>query len=134
VADGDTIRLEDGTRVRLVQIDAPELGERECFGAAAAATLRRVLPPGTEVRVDFDEALDREDRHGRLLGYVFVGSLNVNGTLVEVGAAAPYFFDGDRGRYADELLAAAERARKARRGLWGACEGVRLDPERAIDT
>ena len=33
--DGDTILLEDGRRVRLVQVDAPELG-RECHGDEAA--------------------------------------------------------------------------------------------------
>ena len=37
VRDGDTILLEDGRRVRLVQVDAPELG-RECYGDAAAGS------------------------------------------------------------------------------------------------
>ncbi len=133
VSDGDTIRLADGTRVRLVQIDAPEPAQGECFGREAGASLRRVLPPGTEVRVAYDEELDREDRFGRALGYVFVGDLNVNGTLVEIGAAAPYFFDGERGLYADDLLEAATRAKAERRGLWGACPRARLQPDRPIE-
>ncbi len=56
----------------------------------------------------------------------------MNVELVRAGAAAPYFFRGDRGRYADELLDAAEEARDERRGLWGACPAARLDPRRAL--
>jgi len=41
----------------------------------------------------------------------------VNVELVRLGAAAPYFYRGVRGRHADELLAAARAARAARRGL-----------------
>jgi micrococcal nuclease len=33
----------------------------------------------------------------------------------------PYFYDGERGRYATRLLDAARAARNARRGLWGGC-------------
>jgi hypothetical protein len=42
-------------------------------------------------------------------------------------------FDGDRGRYADRLLAAARNAKSDRRGLWGACR-ARLDPTGGIET
>jgi micrococcal nuclease len=134
VSDGDTIRLEDGTRVRLVQIDAPEVAARECFGEDASRALLSLIPPGTEVRVVHDEELDRVDRFGRRLGYVFRGETNVNLELVSRGAAAPYFFRGDRGRFADELLRAARCARSERRGLWRACPRTSLDPEAAIAT
>jgi micrococcal nuclease len=45
----------------------------------------------------------------------------VNVELVRRGAATVYFYRGERGRYAAQLLAAARQARAARRGLWGAC-------------
>ena len=134
VVDGDTIRLGDGTRVRLVQIDAPEAGESECFAARATRALERLAPAGTEVELERDPALDDRDRFGRALRYVVRDGANVNVELVRAGAAAPYFFRGDRGRYADELLAAAEEARDERRGLWGACPAARLDPGRALAT
>jgi micrococcal nuclease len=132
VSDGDTIRLADGTRVRLVQIDAPEVRPPECYGAAADRIVRELIPPDTAVRLEFDSDLDRVDRFGRSLAYVFEGEVNVNVELVRRGAAAPYFFGGDRGRYADELLKAARRARAERRGLWAACPGTRLNPDRAL--
>jgi micrococcal nuclease len=132
VADGDTIRLADGTRVRLVQIDAPEADEDECYAARATRTLARLVPVGTEVELERDPALDDRDRFDRALRYVIRDGTNVNVDLVRAGAAAPYFFRGDRGRYADDLLDAAEEAREERRGLWGACPGARLDPARAL--
>jgi len=132
VNDGDTIRLEDGRRIRLVQIDAPE--ESECYGRAAAAALLLTLSRGTRIELESDAALDDRDEHGRLLRTVFVLGINVNLAQVRAGAAAPYFYRGARGRYADKLLDAAERARAHRLGLWAACPGTLLRPERGIDT
>jgi micrococcal nuclease len=127
VNDGDTLRTTSGRRVRLVQIDAPEL-HGDCYGKAARAALRRLAPRGARVTLVRDPALDASDRYGRLLRYVLVAGTNVNVALVQEGAASPYFFHGDRGRHADGLLAAARAARAARLGYWGACPGARLDP------
>ena len=128
VTDGDTLRLRDGRRVRLVQVDAPEIGE--CYATESARMLARRLPPGTRILIVRDPTLDGRDDYGRLLRYVFVLPLNVNVELVRDGSVVPYFFRGRRGRYADELLAAAREARLERRGMWGACPGVKLDPNR----
>lgn len=134
VVDGDTIALRDGRRVRLVQVDAPEEQGGECYSREATAALESLLPPGTSVRLEADARLDDVDRYGRLLRYVHRGSLNVNLVLVERGVAGVWFFDGESGRYADALLAAAREARAKRRGLWRACPRTPLDPERAIQT
>jgi micrococcal nuclease len=134
VGDGDTVDLADGSRVRLVQIDAPELGEGECYGQEAAQALRELLPEGATVRLEADPRLDDVDRFGRLLRYVHLGDTNVNLELVRSGAASVWFFERDRGRYAAELLDAAHAAEKADRGLWGACPAARLAPERGVDT
>ena len=133
VADGDTLRLSDGQRVRLVQIDAPERGQ-ECFGDQARAALLRLVPPGTQIELEREPGLDDHDRFGRLLRTVRLHGRNVNLALVVEGAAAPYFYRGDRGRGAAALLQAAERARKGRRGLWGSCPDARLRPTRAVDS
>src|SRR5262245_12954602 len=87
VVGGDTIALTNGQRVRLVQIDAPELHGGECYATQAAAMLGRMLPPGTRVRLAADPALDRVDRYGRLLRYVLRGPTNLNLELVARGAA-----------------------------------------------
>jgi micrococcal nuclease len=127
VLDGDTIELVGGQRVRLVQIDTPEKG-RECYGNEATAATRRLIPPGTRVRIEQDPALDQVDRFQRKLAYVWKGDEDVNVTLVREGAAGVWFFRGKQGRYATEFLRAADRARAGRKGLWGACPLARFDP------
>jgi micrococcal nuclease len=126
VTDGDTLRVRSGERIRLLQIDAPEL-HGDCYGKAARAALERLAPPGATVTLVRDRALDSTDAYGRRLRYVFARGTNVNLALVSGGAASPYFFRGERGRYARQLLAAVKRARAARRGYWGACPHPRLN-------
>ena len=133
VSDGDTLRLEDGRRVRLVQVDAPEAGQ-ECWGNEATRALRALVPAGTTIELERDPGLDDHDRFGRLLRYADAGGQNLNLELVRSGAAAPYFYRGERGRLASELEHAARVAREARRGLWGACPRARLVPGRALAT
>lgn len=134
IGDGDSLSVAGGKRVRLVQIDAPELGSAECYAREARAALLRLVPVGSTIALEADPRLDQFDRYGRLLRYVRRGTMNVNVALVRAGAAAPYFYDGDRGRHADRLLAEARRAKTSKRGLWGACPGTVLDPHRLLDT
>ncbi len=58
VSDGDSLRTTSGERIRLVQIDAPEL-QTDCFGRASLAALRKLAPPGTPISLERDPALDR---------------------------------------------------------------------------
>jgi endonuclease YncB( thermonuclease family) len=132
VIDGDTLETADGRRIRLVQIDAPESSD-ECYGGEATAVLEGLLPPGSRIGLERDPRLDDVDRYGRLLRYVHTGRRNVNVVLVRRGAASVWFFDGDRGRYAARLLAAARSAKSRKRGAWGACR-AQLDPTGAFQT
>jgi endonuclease YncB( thermonuclease family) len=137
LSDGDTVVLRNGQRVRLVQIDTPEVYfGTECYGPQASATMKRLLPEGTPVRLIAEPATDRGDDYGRLLRYVVRApdGVNVNVRLVAVGAAAPYFYVGRRGRYAARLEALAKRARALHRGLWGACPYTPYDPNRGVET
>ncbi len=124
VVDGDTIALTTGARVRLLQIDTPELGSGECYSRAAAKELRPLVPERSALSLEADAPLDLVDRYGRLLRYVHAGGRNVNLELVRRGAATVYLYNGKRGRYAAQLLAAGRAARAQRRGLWGACRAV----------
>lgn len=137
VADGDTITLTNGDRIRLVQIDTPEVyAGTECYGEEASAITKRLLPPGTLVRLTIEPATDRVDRYGRLLRYVVRvrDGLNVNVRLVAVGAAAPYFYAARRGQYAGRLERLARRARARHLGLWGRCPHTVYDPNRGVVT
>lgn len=83
-----------------------------------------------------DVAADRVDGFGRLLRYVVRVSdgVNVNLRLVAVGAAAPWFYDGRRGRYAARLETLAKQARAKRLGLWRDCPRTVYDPYAALET
>ena len=133
IGDGDSLDLRSGARVRLVQIDAPELGQGECYAPEARRELERLAPPGRRIELDRDPGLDDADRYGRLLRYLHADGLNVNVQLVRRNAATPFFRRGDEGIHADELLDAVEDARRATGGMWGACR-VSWEPHRAVTT
>ena len=123
--------------MRLVQIDTPETYfTAECYGRQASATTKRFLPAGTLVRLTAEPATDRVDQYGRLLPYVtrVRDGLNVNVRLVALGAAAPYFYDGRRGRYAPMLERFALRARRLHLGLWGRCPSTPYNPTGGVAT
>ena len=128
VVDGDTVRLTvDGRTetVRLIGIDTPETKHPskpvECFGPEAAAHTAELLPEGTRVGLIRD--VEARDRYGRLLAYIVRADdgLFVNLDLVAGGWATTLAI-GPNTTHAEEFAAAAETARAASLGLWGACE------------
>jgi micrococcal nuclease len=131
ITDGDTIRINTGQDVRLLQIDTPELMSSECYATEATAVLVKLIF-GKEIRLESDPVSGNVDKYKRLLRYVFVGKTNVNLRMVELGAAAPYFYNGEKGKYSTQLLKAAEKAKANKVGLWGKCPGTKLDPSRAV--
>ena len=134
VVDGDTITMSNGEKVRLIQIDTPELASKECYGIQAKSELSKLLSQATEMSLTSDPNLDEVDKYGRLLRYVFIGNTNLNLKLIEIGAAAPYFYRGEKGIYAAQFLKAAQTAQKRKLGMWGMCPGTRLSPNNAVQT
>ena len=131
------MRLRTGATVRLVQIDTPEVFfGSECYGRQASAIAERLLPSGARVRLEMEPGTDSVDDFGRLLRYIIRAKdgVNVNLSLVAVGAAAPYFYEGRRGKHAERLEILAKGAKRKSLGLWKACPGTTYDPYRAIET
>lgn len=73
IIDGDTIRLQDGRRVRFLGVNTPELGRAAAAGEplaeAARALLIERIPPGDPVTLIYDT--ERLDRYDRVLAYVY---------------------------------------------------------------
>ena len=134
VYDGDTITLSTGEKVRFLQIDTPELSPAECYGQEARSALVSLLNTPGQLSLKQDPKLDKVDRYGRLLRYVFIGKTNINLKLVEIGAAAPYFYKGDKGQYSTQILKAAQTAKSKSLGLWKSCPGTQLTPNDAVTT
>lgn len=134
IYDGDTVTMADGLKIRLLQIDAPELAESECFAKESKAALVNLLAKKGTVTLKADPASASFDRYGRALRYIFVGKLNVNLEMVKIGAAAPYFYQGEKGIYSAAMLKAAQGAKLYKVGLWKSCPGTKLIPTKAIST
>ena len=111
VIDGDTLSVA-GYRVRLLDIDAPELGQRARgrqaidLGAMAKQELINLL-----ARRPVDVHARGLDCYGRLLADVYVDGTNVAGALVRAGLALP---DQRSRRYSAE----GDAARLGRLGIW----------------
>ena len=133
VYDGDTVTLSDGTRVRLVQIDAPEVRGQECYSNKSKEVLVSLLKSKTITFVT-DPKLDSIDKYGRKLGYLFAGKININLRMVEIGAATPYFYRGAKGEYANAFIRGVKSAQKKTLGLWKECPGTKLNVYSAITT
>jgi endonuclease YncB( thermonuclease family) len=134
IYDGDTVTMADGMKIRLLQIDAPELAEGECFAKESKTALVKLLAKKGTISLKADPASASFDRYGRALRYIFVGKLNVNLEMVKIGAAAPYFYQGEKGIYSKAMLKAAQDAKLYKVGLWKACPGTQLVPTKAITT
>src|SRR5439155_13062312 len=120
VIDGDTIDVTAFGRVRLLGIDAPEIGRgydtpapfgREARDRLAALVLHRW------VRLEQED--QRRDAYNRQLAYVvredgvFVNAAMVREGLARVSARVPL-------SRLDELKRAESEAQSFRRGMWGA--------------
>lgn len=130
IYDGDTLRVEGIGKVRLIGIDAPEHEDsyRDRFyrrwgitpgrlRAIAAENLRFQIDTvkGQVVTLSFDR--ERTDKYGRTLAYVTLpDGRMLNRLLLEKGYAT--VFRRYDFRLKQDFLAAEEKARRAKVGLW----------------
>ncbi|MEK7134640.1 MAG: thermonuclease family protein [Patescibacteria group bacterium] len=113
VIDGDTIILsDDDTRVRLIGIDAPELGEP--LYAESRAFLEKLVG-GRVVFIQRDQT--DTDPYNRLLRYIYVGTTLVNEEMVRGGLARGAIIPPDT-RYAARILSAESSAKREHLGIW----------------
>lgn len=124
VVDGDTIAVAGVGTVRLLGIDAPEVGHgldsSEPFGREARERLASLVL-NRWVRLEMEGV--RLDAYSRHLAYVltedgqFINATLVRDGLARVSARQPL------GRLA-ELRRAEAEARTARRGMWGGTPSI----------
>jgi micrococcal nuclease len=126
VLDGDTIVVGGGERVRYAGLNTPETHHPdklpEYCGREAFEANRRLVA-GKTVRLEFDAR--QRDKYGRLLAYVYVGSMLVNEELIRQGYAQVSTYKENQ-RHHDEFVRLQQDAISARRGMWGGCTDLRL--------
>lgn len=115
VIDGDQLLCNDSTVVRLIGVDAPETTYGRP-GIIAKQALERLVPPGTQMVMEFDEVL--LDRHGRVYAYLILRDNQLlNEVVVASGFAVARLHRPNR-RYEYRLQQAGDEAQRANRGLW----------------
>jgi micrococcal nuclease len=121
VHDGDTVRLQDGRRLRLIGIDTPELGREgepdQAYAVAARDALRSLLAKGAVLDLRYDET--RQDVHGRLLAHAFLSDgTSVSAWLLQRGYATLLIVPPDDWNVSC-YQGAERRARAQHLRIWG---------------
>ena len=127
VVDGDTLKLTDGRRIRLIGVNTPESTKRtEEYGKEASQYTTSKLN-GKQVWIQKD--ISETDRYDRLLRIVWVDiptddmdekeirTKMFNADLVINGYAEPSTFQPDV-KYSDYFIKFAREAREQNTGLW----------------
>lgn len=130
VIDGDTFVLENGEKIRLTGVNAPEsrkTGRKnvEYFGKESKLFLKQYLT-GKDVRLEYD--VTRTDKYNRTLAYVYLrDGTFLNAEIVRLGYATVYTVPPNV-KYAELFLEMERDARENERGLWrGGYEPVRKE-------
>lgn len=124
VIDGDTLALEDGRHVRMLRINAPELGHEgapdEPLARAATTELEHLLAAddsGAKIAVKLHFDRERFDHYGRTLAHVERGGRDLEREVLREGLAYLVIIPPNLA-LADCLREAERDARAARVGLW----------------
>lgn len=121
VPDGDTIICTEGSHVRSIGINAPEMGKdavpEEPFATKSREANQELCSRGP-LRLYYDA--EKADRYGRKLAYLLnADGVFVNKAMVEKGLAYVLPVPPNLARQG-ELLAAQQKAMEGRAGMWGA--------------
>ncbi len=111
VLDGDTIVLENKVRLRLRNLDAPEL--ENCGGSQAKALLEKQIGKNN---VDIRERII--DQKGRPMALVYVGNTLLNAEMLKSGWVR---YHHDTNPQASELKRLADVAKVKKLGVWSEC-------------
>ena len=121
VVDGDTLRLQDDRRVRLIGINAPEMGGRgrttEPFAVQATRRLEALVKANNN-KVSLDIGEQSHDRYGRVLAHLYDRTgVSLEEQLVVEGLAYHVVIEPNVG-LANCLGQAEQYARQQGVGLW----------------
>jgi endonuclease YncB( thermonuclease family) len=131
VYDGDTIKLENGLKIRLLGINTPEVKHKNQDTEAGGESAKRWLIDklkNHKVRLVTDA--EQTDKYKRTLAHVITENKeHINVQLVALGFAAINIYPPNL-LYVDELVAAGNQAERAKLGIWQQAEYAPVPVER----
>jgi micrococcal nuclease len=120
VHDGDTISAiinQKKEKVRLIGIDAPEIGQNP-WGMEAKKYLETLLSSsGWKVKLEFD--IDKRDKYGRILAYLWTTRGEMVNLLMLKSGNALLFTLPPNVKYVNDLRTAQREAKDGEFGIWG---------------
>jgi len=128
VYDGDTVKLSDGRRIRLIGINAPETAKdeqpAEAFANESTRFLQRLLK---EADTSLQQGIAAQDRYKRTLGHLYANGKHVGSAMLKAGLAYHIAIPPNL-THIECLQAAEANAVNAKRGLW------QSNPVRAVES
>lgn len=120
VVDGDTIVLVNGTTIRYLGINTPEIPHYGLPGEVlgdAAREANRSLTEGKQVYLEYNQ--ERKDRYGRHLAFVYDCRTKqmINLKLLQMGYGY-LLSNGLEGPRIRDMLDAQRSAMQSRKGIW----------------
>jgi micrococcal nuclease len=122
--DGDTVDVQIGNHtdiIRLLGVDTPETHHPtkpvQCYGPEAAAYTKAHLEGRT---IQLEDDVEPRDVYGRRLSYIYLHGHRFNDVLLKKGYARLLVIPPN-GSHARTMLAEELAAKRAGKGLWGAC-------------
>ena len=120
IYDGDTLRLHDGRKVRLIGINTPELARKqkpaEPFAHAAKNALKSLVKKGQTIQLIYGK--DQKDHYGRTLAHVFLtNGQNIQTVMLSQGLASAITIPPNT-QFAACYLQTENIARCNQTGLW----------------
>jgi len=120
VYDGDTVKLSDGRKLRLIGINTPEMGssdrQPEPFAQLATRFVRARMKESNIVQIRY--GVQKKDRYGRLLVHIFLkDKRNLNALMLEQGLARTLHVPPNNWQFHcyDNL---DKQAQRLKTGLW----------------
>ncbi|WP_257287401.1 thermonuclease family protein [Endozoicomonas sp. SESOKO2] len=118
IADGDSLTLKDGRKIRFPSINTPEIAHEnksaDPFGDLASLTLKQLLSGTQKIRI---QAVGK-DHHGRVLAHPFLmDGRSIESLLIEKGLAYQLFSE-EPDAYRQCLKRQEAEARREKIGVW----------------
>ncbi|MBE6147650.1 MAG: thermonuclease family protein [Firmicutes bacterium] len=123
--DGDTANFKNSSglvyKTRFLAIDTPETVHPtigvEAFGKEASTFTCEMLTNAKEIKLEYDENSDKEDKYGRRLAWVWVDGLLLQEEIIKNGYAEVAYLYEDY-LYTSLLQDAEAVAKVEKKGMW----------------
>jgi endonuclease YncB( thermonuclease family) len=122
VYDGDTLKLTDGRKLRLIGINTPERGQDgeqdEPYYLIAKNKLKKIIHQNhNQIKVVF--GIDKHDHYKRVLAHIFtMNNENITAKLIKKGMGFAIAISPNV-QLLDCYQQAEQEAQKSKRGIWG---------------